>query len=192
MATERIEKFSNDLEEIQLRKDKYQKEVLKLSKWMFKHQDENIPSTAKSRLIELMGKTKATLCSNEEEISVVITLLEMYCALPEGKLTTSKGKQKAVKWLEEFGRKTTVSTAGIDEALANEVLKIYIVMDLEESYALLESEIDVNGEPEILENVPVQKEILEELTTKFNKAFEDETCGQVRVFIQDGIIAKII
>ena len=64
-SAERIEKFYSDLEGLasapSLRFDKYASIVRRLITWLMRHQDENVPASAKARVVETMARVRATL-----------------------------------------------------------------------------------------------------------------------------------
>ncbi len=91
MASARIDAFASKLESLR-GSTKYTSELKKLTLWMQKHQSETLTDGAKQKLVAILGESKDP------------ELLSCYLALPEGKLTTSKGKNRALKWYEGLGR----------------------------------------------------------------------------------------
>lgn len=137
-ASERIDKFFEDFSEAGNVLKAFS-HIKKLIPWLQKHQDEVATASAKSRLIELVGKAVTSLSlapGSSEHADIVIKLLEMYCALPEGKLVSSKGKSQALKWLNAIDSSAAAKTANscassIDEMQLGHSKKAYLVLDVD-------------------------------------------------------------
>ena len=179
---DRINKFYVDLENLLLAKkiDKYVKEVNKLRVWMQKHQDESIPTSYKARLVEILGKVRGVL--TKSDTTSMVALLEMYCALPEGKLTTTKGKSLAVKWIESDG-------LPIDDKISP------MSMERQNIYRVIDASIEGGDDSPVLftlESVHDSSICLEQIIAshdelgrsildKFNSYISDDNAGDIGV-----------
>jgi len=214
-SVERIEKFFTDLDDLTssssgLRYDKYAGVVRRLIAWLMKHQDENVPSSAKARIVEILGRVRATLTSTNSTTTtttsnttstsgvskakveakdidagraVTTELLEMYCALPEGKLTTSKSKLKLVRWLEEFGSAHKAAAAAKGGRKGVAAGERYNVIDCEEASGGLTFTLEScsRGDSDIsdiLEKVSACDDALASCVLRAFDAFCDEADAQ--------------
>ena len=99
MASSRVDDYSLKLESLKRNPKKYAAEIKKLTLWMHKHQSDSVTDASKQRLVDILSDSTKVLNEDASE------LLQTYLALPEGKLTTSKGKARALKWLESLAEK---------------------------------------------------------------------------------------
>ena len=113
-ANDRIEKYYNDIEDLKKSENtvKLLSEIRKLKVYIFKHQNDVLSEGAKSRLVQCISdlysfaytdKSSTTDSRGEDLREIVMELLADYCALPEGKLTTGKGKSKFLKYINQSG-----------------------------------------------------------------------------------------
>ena len=158
MASARVDDFASKLESLK-GSTKYASELKKLTLWMQKHQSETLTDSAKQKLVAILGESKDP------------ELLSCYLALPEGKLTTSKGKNRALKWYEGLGREGQ----GAQQKQKGAIGK---VLDLsEETIVTVEMEEDA----EVMEMACPQLR-LEALRREFECYLNDER-GVVKVAI---------
>ena len=77
-------------------------EIAKLRTWLVKHQDEAVPDGSKGKIIAVLEKYNRAAGYMAEIRGAVSCLFQDYLALPEGKLLTSKGKDRVKAWLENM------------------------------------------------------------------------------------------
>lgn len=116
-TADRIDKFQTDCN-LLLHNDnqsnnvmKIVSEVKKLSQWLQKHQSEVVPDNHKQILLTIIENYYNYYLQKRKDSTVlldVVTLLVDDCLkLPEGKLINSKGKKRALKWIEILHSPTT-------------------------------------------------------------------------------------
>jgi len=123
--SERVERFLEDSTKLlnsspnsNIKPQKIIAEILKLRKWLQKHQDESLPGGHKDKLLQCIQSyhvftiklaEKDTKGGNGiSDLSVgladtVLELVEDLCKMPEGKLVSGKSsKSKALKWIDQL------------------------------------------------------------------------------------------
>lgn len=104
-AIERIQKFHDDQIKIMVpgtKPTKITSEISKLKTWLVKHQDEAVPDGSKGKILTCLEKYNRAAGYIFDIRSATESLFQDYLALPEGKLLTSKNKDKVKTWLENM------------------------------------------------------------------------------------------
>jgi hypothetical protein len=104
-AAERITKFCDDQTKIMVpgtKPAKITSEIAKLRTWLVKHQDEAVPDGSKGKIMSVLEKYNRAAGYMAELRAPVSCLFQDYLALPEGKLLTSKNKDRVKAWLENM------------------------------------------------------------------------------------------
>ena len=103
MAADRVERYHTDCEILLKLKNpiKISSEIKKLCQWIQKHQSETIPDNHKQiQFATIESYYNYYILTKDPVLLDPVTLLVDDCLkLPEGKLTNSKNKKKALKWL---------------------------------------------------------------------------------------------
>ncbi len=102
--SERIELFFNDQVDL-LKSNNTQKiksEILKLSKYLHKHQNEIIDSSTQTKLLMIVEKYVKYGSATSALKDAIAELVGLLLSLPEGKLVTSKSKKKALIWYDSL------------------------------------------------------------------------------------------
>lgn len=104
---DRIQKFHDDqVDNITSCKGKTSKitsEIDKFRQWLVKHQDNVVPDAAKGQIFTILEKYQRCSTQVYPEITpAVYTLYSDFLQLPEGKLVSSKSKQRVLKWLQQM------------------------------------------------------------------------------------------
>jgi len=104
---DRIQKFHDDqIDNITGCKGKTTKitsEMDKLRQWLVKHQDAAVPDGAKGQIFTILEKYQRCSSQVYPEIEPALyVLFSDYLQLPEGKLLSSKHKQRVLKWVQQM------------------------------------------------------------------------------------------
>lgn len=102
--SDRIELFFNDQVDL-LKSNNTQKiksEILKLSKYLHKHQNEIIDSSTQTKLLMIVEKYVKYGSASSALKDAIAELVGLLLSLPEGKLVTSKSKKKALIWYDSL------------------------------------------------------------------------------------------
>jgi hypothetical protein len=100
-AAERIDKFFEDASRFTASKNaaKITSEAKKLAVWLQKHQSESIPEGSKAKLMSTVEVYYRYGKMVPELADAARNLIDDLLKLPEGKLVSAKGKNKALRWL---------------------------------------------------------------------------------------------
>jgi hypothetical protein len=167
MSSERIEKFQTDCEYLLRIKNipKIVVEIRKLCTWIQKHQNGIVPDSHKQILLSIIESYVQLLLKEQNNllIDIIINLVDDYLKLPEGKLVNSKGKKKALKWLEIL--------AGIQNNSDTENLNVqspirYLVIDMDQESKKL-TVVNEKDQDIILDNISLQIEVFNEIYQQF-------------------------
>jgi hypothetical protein len=134
-ASSRVEKFYTDLSAVisqwliaaddpdEKTCSRIKTNIVRLQKWIYKHQDESLPESAKLKLQNciLLCQKIGVKCNELRDTSFAI--VDDYLKIPEGHLVSGKAKQTALKWLsmlsdsvlEDVAEAATWEVAEIDE-----------------------------------------------------------------------------
>lgn len=180
-AGERIDLFHEDCLKLStgegLNLKRISSEIMKLRKWLQKHQNETLPENSKGKLMSVLQvyyKLRERLME-VDYINILEGLIDDYLKLPEGKLTTSKSKHICLNWLDELKRIETneeMKESGI-VIVDREQIKRYIVADINDDHTLVLMSPDPNSD-EMMENARIKEEITEELLTHIRNT--DSNC----------------
>jgi hypothetical protein len=180
MASSRLDNYSLKLETLKGNRAKYATEIKKLTLWMHRHQNEALTDASKQRLVTILADSTQVLEGEAAD------LLQMYLSLPEGKLTTSKGKTRALKWLgsldDENEQNKYKREGGAWEGVVGTVL------DLSDKNVLTLEMDDAT----VIE-VTCPQHLVEGLKTDFEAYLSDEQRGAIRVAVQsDNVVIKVL
>lgn len=143
-AAERISKFHDDaIETLQQSKrtgviQKIEGEISRLRTWIQKHQSESVPDTAKQQLLSTVelfhnfANDRTQSLQSEKSVTsvgnLVGDLVSDLLKIPEGKLITSKGKRRAMKWVSSGEQNRKSGNMKDEESLVTK----WSVVDLDE------------------------------------------------------------
>ena len=102
--SDRIELFFNDQVDL-LKSNNAQKiksEILKLTKYLHKHQNEIIDSNTQTKLLMIVEKYVKYGSATSVLKDTIAELVGLLLSLPEGKLVTSKSKKKVLIWYDSL------------------------------------------------------------------------------------------
>jgi hypothetical protein len=105
-AVERIQRYLDDQTKILvpgMKPAKITSEIANLKKWLVKHQDEAVPDGSKGKIMTVLEKYNRAAGYMADLRGPVANLFQDYLALPEGKLLSSKNKDKVKVWLANLG-----------------------------------------------------------------------------------------
>ena len=107
MATKvgRIQKFADDQTSLLVPTMKHSKiisEIKIFGTWLVKHQSESIPDGAKGTILTIMEKYNRASGYWLDIRPAVSELFSTFLQLPEGKLLSTKGKNKVLVWLNNM------------------------------------------------------------------------------------------
>lgn len=83
---------------------KVSSEITKFGSWLVKHQNEAVADGSKGKILQILEKYNRAAQAMFNIRKSVISLFQIYLALPEGKLVTSKNKASILVWLENLER----------------------------------------------------------------------------------------
>ena len=132
-------------------------EIKKLRQWIQRHQSETVPDSSKIKLLSVIQTyfkfySKREISTFDDELGDIIHgAVSDILRIPEGKLTNSKHKSKALKWLE------TISTSSSSSSLPSSPrrlprteskIKRYVVAEINDSgkLVLMGDEPDDSGD----------------------------------------------
>lgn len=166
-AAERVDKFQIDSQTL-LKSNNHVKiisEMKKLSQWLQKHQSEIIPDNHKQILLGVIESYYTYYCSSIQNreatlLDAVSLLVDDCLKLPEGKLINSKGKKKALKWIDTLNslQSTDGNASSTDRKLAADTSSTtsesFIVISLQQHNKSISVMDEETGE-RVIENIPV-------------------------------------
>jgi hypothetical protein len=189
MSCERIAKFHDDCLKLTtastINNQKISNELQKLSKWLFKHQDEAVPESCKSKLLSTMQLYYKHAVRNPDATDAVTCTLDDFMKLPEGKLVNSKGKQSCLGW---YGALTVDKNILVNEC--GVLVKKYMVADIVNGNNLTLMSVDPNSS-EVIENlILTNSEILDEIKSGFDS--EEGVSVEVRIRNETTEILRVL
>jgi hypothetical protein len=195
MSSDRILKYYDDIESLrgQSKLSKLVGELKRLNAFVMKHQSESITEPAKNRLVQCITDCYAhtSQIDSPECKCVLVDLMSTYCAIQEGKIATSKAKQKFVKYLDDLnGEKNEESSTGRKEGLTNTRIKGLLMDCSDESIAVS----DANDPSELFESVIVDDiDLRKTLQRKWNEEDgEDEILVELDITSGNAKIVALI
>lgn len=168
MAAERIEKFLSDIS-FTSPWAFARKECDKLQIWLQKHQNEIVPSASQTKLMQLLDLHLKL--GKYHYADVLNNLIQTALALPEGKLITTKNKQKCLKMLHDISEK---STSNLSIEISSNISKLFI-LDIDSDLMCITLMNEDSGE--ILEGVEIKKSLLAKVQT----LFDNDVALEIRV-----------
>jgi len=189
-TADRVDKFSTDCQTL-LKTNNTSKiisEIKKLSLWLQKHQSEIIPDNHKQLLLTTIESYYNYYSQNRDSLllDAVMLLVDDCLKLPEGKLINSKGKKRALKWIDVLhSYQSSSSTAGDCIGLVNgstssgsiassTTSQSYIVISLQQHNKSISVMDEETGE-KVIENIIVSSMTQwKALKKHFTKSSEQE------------------
>lgn len=119
---DRIQKFCDDqisvITTCKGKPNKITAEIDKLRQWLVKHQEVVVPDGAKAQIFSILEKYQRCFTSVYPEIMpAVSTLFSDYLQLPEGKLLSSKSKQRVLKWLQQMDNSENGKSESVEQMI---------------------------------------------------------------------------
>jgi len=187
MAAERVDLFYEEASKHSGNVAKSTSECLRLCKWLQKHQNEIVPAAQQNRLIQLVDLHK-----KQSSPEAMLELVQTYLALPEGKLTTAKGKQKCLKLLDELSPSSATSSSSSSSVASSSPTR-YLVIDIDVDKNLLTLALLTNPD-EIVENASCcDPSLLAAIKDKFASSQEGGDVDEEDVVVfynaRDGVFA---
>lgn len=190
---DRIDKYREDCEKW---KDgnpqKLKAEILSLNKWVVKHQHEAVNDGSKGKLLWVMQfyyklATERDRDGSGELNRLVCNLIDDFLKLPEGKLVTAKGKQGALRWLEQLTGGvdgTTDDPVAVAEPCVSLGVVRFGVADVVEDGRIILTDLATN---EVLDEIVVipKGRLFSLVQTKF------EELGYLELDVANGIVLKL-
>jgi hypothetical protein len=181
--SERIELFFNDQVDL-LKSNNAQKiksEILKLTKYLHKHQNEIIDSNTQTKLLMIVEKYVKYGSATSVLKDAIAELVGLLLSLPEGKLVTSKSKKKVLIWYDSLCTEDSQP-----QELDGKPEKFTVIdINADERTLVLLSEADSDH---FVENVKTDSSSLfDEIAAKFENSEESivvEVCNSIVVTIQ--------
>ena len=145
---------------------------------MHKHQSDSVTDASKQRLVDILSDSTKVLNEDASE------LLQTYLALPEGKLTTSKGKARALKWLESLAEKGDEKNS---EKGANTQMRVVgTVLDL------FDENVTVEMEDGTVVEMACSQHLVEVLKIDFEAYLNDDQLSAIKVVCEGNNVVKVL
>lgn len=198
MANERIDLFLETQNNIIVHNSsnnikKITTEISKLCTWIQKHQNELLTDTSKGKLLFIIEKYYTYLKNikeNEHErsklVEAVEKLLSDFLSLPEGRLCSSKNKQKVMSWQSQMTSSTSTSSSLTNNT--NNIERWIICDACDNKITLMKHQSDSE---EIIEDVIVTNTVF---LAKINSIYGDgdsEKFAQIDYDRNNNMIIKI-
>ena len=158
-------------------------EINKLCQWIQKHQNELLTDTCKGKLLFIIEKyylyNKNSNSNNNDDdskrklVEVIEKLLSDFLALPEGKLCSSKGKQKVMNWqcsMMETTSSSSSSNSNRGNSNSSNNIERWIICDVNGNLiSLMKSQSESD---ELIEDVCVTNI---DILTKINSIYDGDS-----------------